>query len=129
MNENSAALDRYFRKLKDRLDCPRADRARFLAQARDMAREFLDEQPDATPDMVEANVGSPEELARYFLDTLEPDALSRYRGQKNRRKYRLLGITAAIFLLLCAWIGRLLTQPVLLEATDTIVIYPAEELP
>lgn len=117
------ALNGYFRQLKSRLDCPRADRARFLAQARDMAREFLDEQPDATPDMIEANLGTPEELAHYFLETLEPDRLKQYHTRKKWLRRIRTALVVALILFLTFAVIRFQFRPMHVEVIDTITIY------
>lgn len=113
----------YFQQLEQRLDCPNGTRKRFLTKTRQAAEEFLREKPDATRQELIDLLGDPEELAQGFLETLEPEALERYR---KRKKFLLRGCVAALVVVLVAmtcWAVNLRNEPNLVEITGVITIH------
>lgn len=79
--------------------------------------------PDATPQEVTDFLGDPRELAREFLDTLDPELLERY--QKNRKIFRIgcvsvLAITLLIVSTLFAW---RISLPAQMEVAETLTVY------
>lgn len=119
----------YFRALERCLDCPGKDREQLLAQARRMADDFLQGKPDATPGEVAGFLGEPEELAQCLLEELDPELLERRKRRRKLGRRILVGVAAAVVALLIAWIISLETQPLMVEVTETLVIYEEGEGP
>lgn len=119
----------YFQQLEQQLDCPNGTRKRFLTKTRQAAEEFLREKPDATRQELIDLLGDPEELAQGFLETLEPEALERYR---KRKKFLLRGCVAALITVSVAVSVFAVTfkkTPVQVEINDTLTIYSEFTLP
>ena len=122
MEEVSVSLSNYYNSLERLLKCPKEQRGRFLEQTRRMAEDYMQGNPDATPQEVTDFLGDPRELAREFLDTLDPELLERY--QKNRKIFRW-GFAVAmtmIVLLLGVWAVALKAQPIDMEVSRVITI-------
>lgn len=62
----------YFRTLEQSLDCPKAVYRPFLVRTRQMAEDFFQSRPGATPEEAADYLGDPRELANGFLETLDP---------------------------------------------------------
>lgn len=116
-------LTGYSRRLEQALTCPRAQRRRFLAETRRMAEDFLQGNPKATPEELQAFLGEPGELAQAFLESLPPGEVRRYR--ELRRNIKLIGTALAIFLVVssCIISVYILNQPMGLETAETTIIY------
>lgn len=117
------AMSDYFRALGRQLNCPRHIRKPFLDKTRQMAKDFIQGKPDATPQEVGDYLGDPKELAEGFLETLDPEMLERYQ---KRKKLLLYGCVAALLILLVivsAWCILLWHVPQDMEITNTIIIY------
>lgn len=122
MDDVSAELSVYLRRLNRLLDCPKPLRKSFLKQTKRIAEDFIRGKPDAVPQEITDYLGDPQELAQGFLETLEPDVLNRYR---IRKKFFLRGcITLLAIVLACVsiWCVQLLNEPNMVEVTETVVI-------
>ena len=122
MEDVSVSLSNYYNSLERLLKCPKEQRGRFLEQTRRMAEDYMQGNPDVTPQEVTDFLGDPRELAREFLDTLDPELLERY--QKNRMIFRW-GFAVAmtmIVLLLGVWAVALKAQPIDMEVSRVITI-------
>lgn len=97
----------YWKKVEQHLTCSRSARKKFYRQTLEAANRFLDEQPDLTFDQVEEYLGSPQELAQNYLDTLSPKDLSLFR---ERKKLALCATMAVILLLVCLTVGLWLAK-------------------
>ena len=84
-------LKRYYKEIRKHLFCSRKTQMEFLAEARRLVADFLENQPDAAFEDIVKNVGEPEELAETFLNTL-PDKTEVERFRKARRRQRRLAI-------------------------------------
>lgn len=123
MENVSLNMDGYFRRLKRFLNCPKSVRKPFLDRTRQMAEDFILENPTATSQNVADFLGEPRELAQEFLETLEPDVLEHYHRQK---KLLLCGcIVSLIVSLIIVTVFGIYFQkvPCDLEVTETVVIY------
>ncbi len=90
-------LDKYCRKLKRELCCPRKLKNGFVRDARRMAEDFIKGNPGVSFDEVKRLLGEPRELAGYFMQTLDPAVISRHK-----RNTRAAAVTAVSFALLIA---------------------------
>ena len=120
----------YYRQLKRGLECPRAKREEFLAETRRAVRNFMEENPDAAFSDVERFLGEPEELARTYNETLEPQVREQFR--KRKRLKRGLLWAAVIVVLVSAVVHSVWLQnrqhDVNITATETIIIYEPVEV-
>ncbi|QNK39233.1 hypothetical protein [Caproicibacter fermentans] len=118
-------LKHYYKGIRKHLFCSRKSQTDFMAEARRLVADFLENQPDATFDDIVINVGKPEELAETFLNTL-PDKTEVERFRKVRRRQRRLAVallTLAIIVLVgvivyISWVRR---ATVISEGTVTII--------
>lgn len=114
----------YFQRLERFLDCPKPLRSSFLNQTRRMAEDFVQGKPDTTQQELADYLGEPQELAQGFLETLEPDVLERYH---RRKKFLRRGCVAVVVIALIgavAWSIYLWNEPIHVETTETLVVYP-----
>ena len=93
---------RYWKKVEQNLTCSRVSRKKFYRQTLEAADRFLAEQPEVNFAHVEEFLGSPQELAQSYLDTLPLKEISTFR---RRWQWRLIAAIAVILLLLCVVIG------------------------
>lgn len=63
----------------------------------------MDEQPDLTFDQVEEYLGSPQELAQNYLDTLSPEETATFQ-----KKQKLIMATLAVIFILAVAIAAVL---------------------
>jgi uncharacterized membrane protein len=80
------ALNRYYKVLKKKLDCPKQSKIRFLGQTQRLVEDFVEGKPDARFEDVYGFLGDPAALAETFLSTLDPEEISRYRRYRHIQK-------------------------------------------
>lgn len=119
----SRDLTTYFQHLNRALACPKAVRADFLSDAKRMADDFIQGKPDATQQEVEDFLGDPSELARSFLDDLDPTVLAQYRTTKTRTRRALIALAIVIALAAGTWIAYLRMHPINMDVSETLIIY------
>lgn len=73
--------EQYCRKVRVSLQCPSADAKRCIADVRRTAERLRWEEPEISWEEIEEFLGEPEDVARTFLDTLEPAQVARYRNR------------------------------------------------
>lgn len=105
------------------MDCPKSLRRPFLDKTRRMAEDFLQNNPDASSEEVADYLGEPNELAQGFLETLDQEVLNRYRRRKKFLLFGCIAVLAAILVGVTIWGVSIWTDPITVEATDTITIY------
>ena len=66
------AAQRYLTRLRRALVCPKRDRERLLADAREMLENFAQENPGAFYQDYVASFGQPQDFAREMLSGLDP---------------------------------------------------------
>ena len=91
----------------------RAQCEQYIAQC---ARDFLEECPQATLEDLEAALGTPEQAAASFMETLPPDTVEQYR---KKRRIRLGIMTGGVVLAFLLMVGVLVY---VWKANNTIVI-------
>lgn len=88
-----------------------------------MAEDFIVGRPDTTQEDLISYLGEPEELARGFLETLDPEIMAQH---KKRRSLLLYGgiatLTVALVCVIAGFIYYYSITPVI-EMTDTLIIY------
>lgn len=117
------AMTDYFRTLERYLDCPRAVRGPFLARTRQMAEDFFQNRPGATPEEAADYLGDPRELARGFLETLDPDVLERYHRRKKLFRRGCVAVLVVALAAATAWGIYLWRMPMQVEVTGVITVH------
>lgn len=74
---------RYWKKVEQNLTCSRVSRKKFYRQTLEAADRFLAEQPEVNFAQVEEFLGSPQELAQSYLDTLPLKEISTFPSIKD----------------------------------------------
>ena len=85
-------LEQYCQQLNALLPCPPEDAKRCIADVRQSAKRLREEQPEITADEIKEFLGEPRDVARMFLDTLDPVRVERYRRRKKRFIRLLIGV-------------------------------------
>lgn len=119
-------LSEYFRVLKEHLKCPWHHRAHFIAETKRMVADFRQGNLHATEEDILAFLGDPQDLARTYLETLDPQELKRFRMWDRRIRRGLACGAVFLICVLSAWCIYMetVTLPVEIVATETLVIYP-----
>lgn len=120
-------LTGYSQRLEQALTCPRAQRRCFLAETRRMAEDFLQGNPKATPEELQAFLGEPRELAQTFLESLPPEEVRRYRERRKHVKLAWIFLSIAIVIGACAASIYALNRPLTIETTEITIIYESED--
>ena len=85
-------LEQYCQQLNALLPCPPEDAKRCIADVRQSAKRLREEQPEITADEIREFLGEPRDVARMFLDTLDPARVERYRKRKKWFIRLLIGV-------------------------------------
>lgn len=91
---------RYKSKLKRKLQCSRATKAKFLNEFSHSLDGFLDENPDASFNDLSDAFGPPEEMANILMDKVDA---------QEKRTYRLCQLLMYIVIVLLAIVLALTT--------------------
>ena len=91
-------MTRYEREVKDYcrragglLACGRTQRREFDRLTAQSVRDYLQEAPDASWMEVEQILGSPQDAADAFMESMPPDTAERWAGARKRRLRLTLG--------------------------------------
>ena len=93
-------LKQYCRRAKKHLFCGAGERAQFEQYITQCARDFLGEHPQATFEDLEAALGTPEQAAASFMETLPPGTVEQYRKKRRIRLGIMTGGVVLAFLLM-----------------------------
>lgn len=116
-------LKSYIQAVKRLLTCPKSYRSGFLADMEHDIRQFLLENDSVSyPDVV-SNFGTPQELAKLYLENVPPEELASYSAKKKRR-FRII----SAFLILLVSISILSLYTSLHEAKKLDAIYVEETI-
>lgn len=120
----------YCRRAGSLLACGRAQRQRFDRLTRQSVQEYLQEVPGASWPEVEQTLGSPEEAAGAFMESLPPGVAEHWAGA-HRRRLRLAA--AAVCLVFTLLVGIVVfyfvTKGVVIIETETTIVYETEGAP
>lgn len=119
----------YHNQVKKNLDCPKAMREKFLADAKRMTDDFLAENPEASFAELKSAIGGPEELAAMFLESVDGEVVEGYRKKKSWAKSIAVILLALAFVAVTAvsiYVANT-KQNAVLTKDSTIIIYETEE--
>lgn len=93
----SRATIQYMRSLKKHLLCTHKTKRKLLAQFKQAMYNYVDEEPDATWEMLNSAFGTPEEMATTMMQDLPLSELTAFRRQN--RLYQALAGSILVLLL------------------------------
>lgn len=120
----------YCRRAGGLLACGRTQRREFDRLTAQSVRDYLQEAPDASWTEVEQMLGSPEDAAGAFMESLPPGTAERWAGT-HKRRLRLAAVSICLVIALLVGVIAYfwVTQGVVLIETETTVIYDTIETP
>lgn len=86
----------YARELRSCLQCSRAQKNAFLRETRRLAMDYLAGVPEPSIEDLIEFLGTPEELARSYQDTLGEQSARIYRKQINQKLLLLCTISLVV---------------------------------
>lgn len=86
----------YARELRSCLQCSRAQKNAFLRETRRLAMDYLAGVPEPSIENLIEFLGTPEELARSYQDTLGEQSARIYRKQINQKLLLLCTISLVV---------------------------------
>lgn len=131
MRNVSIELRPYFRRVEKRLKCPRSQRRALLDKVRCAAREFAEENPEATLEETAEYLGNPHEVAQGLLETLDPEELGHY--QKSRQTWLMVWVSLLVVAVVAMGMRfaylKIHPKPVVVEVIERVIIYEGVENP
>lgn len=91
-------LRRYFKEIRQNLNCPETEKLKFLADFENSVNLYLEEHPQASQEDIIHNFGDPKEIAESFLEEEDFDGIR----EKIKMKQRILKIVALAAIILVA---------------------------
>ena len=99
MNTAERAARRYYRKVRSWL--PGGKMRRYvMTQIRETVQEFVQEPPDADVAAIQAQLGTPQEIAAAYVENMETAAV--LKGLRIRRRV-LFAVCATMLAILISW--------------------------
>lgn len=114
----------YCRRAGSLLACGRAQRQRFDRLTRQSVQEYLQEVPGASWPEVEQTLGSPEEAAGAFMESLPAGTAEHWAGTHRRRLRLTAAAVCLVFALLVSVIAFFVaTNGVAIIEKETTIYY------
>lgn len=99
MNTAERAARRYYRKVRSWL--PGGKMRRYvMTQIRETVQEFVQEHPDADVAAIQAQLGTPQEIAAAYVENMETAAVLKGLGIRRRV---LFAVCATMLAILISW--------------------------
>lgn len=101
-------LNKYFQDIERELKADGAYKASLLEKLRSDLEDFLEEHPEATEAQLRQFFGSPEDYAREYTATLDPEELCSKVSHGRFHRKLLISVAAtvlAVIIGLALWIG------------------------
>ena len=99
MNTAERAARRYYRKVRSWLPVGKMRRY-VMTQIRETVQEFVQEHPDADVAAIQAQLGTPQEIAAAYVENMETAAV--LKGLRIRRRV-LFAVCATMLAILISW--------------------------
>lgn len=117
-------FERYCQQAYAALDCDKAGKDAFKDYLRAACMTILAERPNAGPAELEALLGTPEQLAADFLDTLPTSTVSGWRIRQKRQQHLLILLAVVIVIVLLMVVAfYLVTKGMIQVPGKTTYIY------
>ena len=112
----------YCRRAGGLLACGRTQRRAFDRLTAESVQDYLQEEPGASWTEVEQILGSPQDAADAFMESMPPDTAERWAGARKRRMRLATAAVCLIFALLVGVIAFFWkTHGVVLIETQTTI--------
>ena len=98
MNSEDKTIQQYLTEIKKELKCPRSLKSVFLAQLREDIAAFQAKGQLVTPETLQAQFGTPMEIAGSLLDRDDYETLLG-RSKRKALVWKILGVAATILFL------------------------------
>ena len=89
---------RYIRSIKKHLTCTPATKRKLTAHLEAALTNYLDEQPDATLEMLYTAFGAPEQMAATMMQDLPQSEREAYHRQNRLRRILIGSVITLLFL-------------------------------
>lgn len=122
----------YARELRSCLQCSRAQKNAFLRETRRLAMDYLAGVPEPSIENLIEFLGTPEELARSYQDTLGEQSARIYRKQINQKLLLLCTISLVVLVgaivstAYCMYLSDR-WHDVTITQEETVIIYEESE--
>lgn len=101
MNTAERAARRYYRKVRSWL--PGGKMRRYvMTQIRETVQEFVQEHPDADVAAIQAQLGTPQEIAAAYVENMETAAV--LKGLRIRRRVLFAVCVTTLAILIPGWL-------------------------
>ena len=94
MSDNTLA--QYFRDVKKLLPCSAKEKQRWIDELEADVTAFLEHHPDASLTEIYDSIGSPESIAKSFMDRVSPNELSHKLSAKRKIVVGILAIALVL---------------------------------
>lgn len=99
MKTFNADLQRYFRSIRSWLPCGAKQKQQIMDQVKENVLAFCEEHPEADLDAVQAQFGSPQQIAAAYVDDMDtPALLTALRLRKRIVTAVIAGLSVAMIL-------------------------------
>ena len=122
----------YARELRSCLQCSRAQKNAFLRETKRLAMDYLAGVPEPSIENLIEFLGTPEELARSYQDTLGEQSARIYRKQINQKLLLLCTISLVVLVgaivstAYCMYLSDR-WHDVTITQEETVIIYEESE--
>ena len=104
MGNLDTALEQYYRSIRKDLPCSYKMKKRIMQQIQESVGLFLEQNPDADFEVVQAHFGEPQTIALSYIEDQDAPELLR----KMRIKKKVLAIVAGVMaLILTIWVAAI----------------------
>lgn len=107
----SRVATRYIRSIKKQLTCTHATKRKLVTHFETALSNYLDEQPDATLEMLYTAFGTPEQMASTMMQDLPRSELDAYHRQ-NKLHRMLAGFVVVFFFIFTIYVFFLKQKPI-----------------
>lgn len=124
MNNHNRVLKRYIRSVRKVLPCYGKIKKSIISQLTQSVEDFLDQNPHADIDMIQAHFGTPQQIAVSCVDVQNTAAMLKKYNFKRKLRNITAGAMAAVILALTGYIA----WDTYLDTADTATSYIVETI-
>ena len=112
----------YWKEVEQFLTCSRASRKKFYTETLEAANRFVEENPGVAFAQVEEYLGSPQELAENYLETISAIEIQRFFQKRKVGKLLLISLVLIIIASFGVLFFSVSKEPIDLVHVDTVII-------
>jgi len=119
---NDRFFKRYISRASSSLVCSGVTKRKFIQKARLDFKNYMEENPGATVDDIYTIFGTPEQMARNFMEVVSDEEINRARRNSKRKKIfiLILGILIILALLLALKLRPVVTIETTIYSGQTL---------